>query len=86
MTVLVGSEISALLEEAQKRGLLGAKDRQMGGRFPSALVEAAQAATGITEATDLLTYALVKVAFEDNYGRKLLELAGTVPPGTFGEY
>ena len=86
MTVLVAPEMTALLEEAQKRGLLGAKDRQMGGRFPTALVEAAQAATSITEPTDLLTYALVKVAFEDNYGRKLLELKGTVPPGTFGEY
>jgi hypothetical protein len=79
-------EATALLEEARKRGLLGAKDRQLGGRFPSALVEAAQAATGITEVTDLLTYALARVAFEDNYGRKLLELEGTVPPGTFDEY
>jgi len=83
---LAAPEIPALLEAALKRGLLGTRDRQLGGQFPSALVEAAQAATGITEATDLLTYALVKVAFEDNYGRKLLELAGTVPPGTFGEY
>jgi len=74
---------ASLLAAAGQRGLLGVKDRQMGGRFPSALVEAAQKASGIHEPTELLTYALAKVAFEDNYGEKLLELEGTVPRGTF---
>lgn len=84
-TVLAAAEIEALLKAASARGLLGTKDRQMGGRFPTALVEAAQRASGITEPTDLLTYALVRVAFEDNYGEKLLALEGSVPRGTFIE-
>jgi hypothetical protein len=79
------AEINSILNAAQARGLLGAKDRQMGGRFPAALVDAAQKASGITEPTDLLTYALVRVAFEDNYGEKLLTLEGSVPRGTFVE-
>ena len=74
---------ASLLAAAEQRGLLGVKDRQMGGRFASALVEAAQKASGIHAPTELLTYALAKVAFEDNYGEKLLELEGTVPRGTF---
>jgi hypothetical protein len=74
-----------ILNAAATRGLLGAKDRPMGGRFPSALIEAAQKASGITEPTELLTYALAKVAFEDNYGEQLLALEGTVPRGTFVE-
>lgn len=75
----------SILQAAQAEGWLGAKDRQLGGRFPSALIQAAQAASGITETTELLTYALAKVAFEDNYGAKLLALEGTVPRGTFIE-
>ncbi len=80
---LQSAEISAMLRIAGTRGLLGPKDRQMGGRFPTALVDAAQRASGITEPTDLLTYALVRVAFEDSYGEKLLALEGSVPRGTF---
>ena len=72
-----------ILDAARERGWMGSKDRPMSGRFPSALVEAAQKASGITETTDLLTYALAKVAFEDSYGDKLLALEGTVPRGTF---
>jgi hypothetical protein len=79
------AEIRAMLKAAEARGLLGAKDRQMGGRFPTALVDAAQRASGITEPADLLTYALVRVALEDNYGEKLLTLEGSVPRGTFFE-
>ena len=78
-------EIPDLLKQARQSGLLGARDRQMGGRFPSALIEAAQKASGFSEPTELLTYALAKVAFEDNYGEALLSLEGTVPRGTFPE-
>jgi hypothetical protein len=85
LTVLQAAEVRAMFKAAEARGLLGAKDRQMGGRFPTALVDAAQRASGIAEPTDLLTYALMRVAFEDNYGEKLLTLEGSVPRGTFIE-
>lgn len=81
----LAAQVEAVLKAAKDSGLMGAKDRQMGGRFPSALVEAAQKASGLTEPTELLTFALAKVAFEDNYGEKLLTLEGTVPRGTFVE-
>ncbi len=85
LAVLRAAEIRSILKAAETDGLLGAKDRQMGGRFPTALVDAAQRASGITEPTELLTYALVRVAFEDTYGEKLLTLEGSVPRGTFIE-
>lgn len=72
-----------LVQAAEERGLLGAKDRQMGGRFSEALVEEAKRVSGITENTDLLTYALIKVALEDDFGERLLRRKGRVPKGTF---
>jgi hypothetical protein len=74
---------TALLRAAEERGLLGAKDRQMGGRFSEALVEQAKRVSGVTENTDLLTYALIKVALEDDFGERLLRRKGKVPKGTF---
>jgi len=72
-----------LLQAAEERGLLRAKDRHMGGRFSEALVEAAKRVSGITENTDLLTYALIKVALEDDFGERLLRRKARVPKGTF---
>jgi hypothetical protein len=83
--LLEPAEREELLKQAHQSGLMGARDRQMGGRFPSALIEAAQKASGFSEPTELLTYALAKVAFEDNFGEALLTLEGTVPRGTFPE-
>jgi hypothetical protein len=74
---------AAILRAAEARGLLGSKDRHLGGRFSDTLVEAAKRASGITENTDLLTYALVKVALEDDFGERLLARKGRVPKGTF---
>ena len=74
---------AAMIRAAEERGLLGSKDRQMGGRFSEALVEAARRVSGITENTDLLTYALVKVALEDDFGERMLARKGKVPKGTF---
>ena len=71
-----------LVQAAEERGLLGAKDRQMGGRFSEALVEEAKRVSGIAENTDLLTYALIKVALEDDFGERLLRRKGGVPKGT----
>jgi hypothetical protein len=72
-----------LVQAAEERGLLGSKDRQMGGRFSEALVEEAKRVSGITENTDLLTYALIKVALEDDFGERLVWRKARVPKGTF---
>ena len=68
-----------MLAAVRDEGLLGAKDRTIGGRVPTPLVEAAKARSGIQSDSELLLYALSKVALEDDYGRKLLALKGTIP-------
>lgn len=78
-----GERRTAILRAAEERGLLGSRDRQMAGRFPHPLVEAAKRVSGISENTDLLTYALIKVALEDDFGERLLTRKGQVPRGTF---
>lgn len=74
---------AAAIRAAEERGLLGSKDRQLGGRFSDALIEEAKRVSGITEHTDLLTYALIKVVLEDDFGERLLARKGKVPKRTF---
>jgi len=64
---------------ADRQGLIGAKDKTIGGRVPSVLVEAAKARTGIQSDSELLLYALSKVALEDDFGSQLLARKGSVP-------
>jgi hypothetical protein len=73
---------AAVIRAAEERGLLGSKDRQLGGRFSDALIDEAKRVSGITENTDLLTYALIKVALEDDFAEKLLSRKGGIPKGT----
>ncbi len=73
---------ATMIRAAEARALLGAKDRQLGGRFPGALVEEAKRVTGIPGNTDLLTYALIKVALEEGCGERSLAHRGKVPKGT----
>lgn len=71
-----------IMKAAEDAGLLGTKGTQLGGRFPGALVEEARRITGIAETTELLTYALAKVALEDDFGERLVKRKGSVPKGT----
>jgi hypothetical protein len=68
-----------LLATAREHGLIGTKDRTIGGRVPTALVEAAKARSGVQSDSELLLYALSKVALEDDFGARLLALKGGVP-------
>jgi hypothetical protein len=68
-----------VLVTAREEGLLGARDRTIGGRVPSPLVEAAKARSGIESDSELLLYALSKVAIEDDFGRKLIGRKGRLP-------
>lgn len=70
-----------LLAAARVEGLLGRKDKAIGGRLPSPLIEAAKARSGIQSDSELLLYALSKVALEDDFGAKLLTRKGKVPKG-----
>jgi hypothetical protein len=73
---------AAFIQAAKDRGLLGSKERQVGGRFSDALIEEAKRVSGISENTDLLTYALVRVALEDDFGERLLARKGRIPKGS----
>lgn len=74
-----------VLKEASSRGLLGAKGKPQGGRLYENLVEEAKRVSGIENTTQLLNYALAKVAVEDDFGQKLLARKGRVPRGTFSD-
>jgi len=78
-----GDHRALVLQAARENGLLGPKQRTMGGRFPEALIQQAKRVSGISESTDLLTYALIKLALEDDFGEQLLARKGSVPKGTF---
>ena len=65
---------------AEQNGFLGAqKDGRITGRVSRTLIEAAKARTHLVSDTELVTYALAKVALEDDFGETLLSLKGTVP-------
>ena len=70
---------ASVLAAARRQGLIGARDKTIGGRVPSALVEAAKARSGIQSDSELLLYALSKVALEDDFGPRLLALKGSIP-------
>ncbi len=55
----------------------GKKEKRLSWRANGRLIEAAQQKSGL-EGSDLIEYALAKVALEDDYAEKLLALRGTV--------
>jgi len=77
--------ITSVVEEARRRGLLGGETKPIGGRIELALIEEAKRVSGLSGTTELLVYALTKVAVEDDFGERLLARKGRVPKGTFGE-
>lgn len=66
------------LTTAQSAGLLGEKDGRIASRVPQRLVQAAKDRSGIQSDTDLIEYALAKVALEDDFGERLLAHKGSV--------
>jgi hypothetical protein len=70
----------AILSAATVAGYLrGEKTERIGGRVTRKLLAAAKAKSGMTSQTELLEYALSKIAIEDDYGETLLSMKGTVP-------
>ena len=69
-----------IMDAAAQNGWLGPeKDGRITGRVPRALIEAARAKAPVASDTELVTYALAKVALEDDFGEVLLSLRGSVP-------
>ena len=67
-----------VIDTARQLGLLGGENGRIGGRVRRELVAAAKAKSGIESDTELLEYALAKVALEDDFGAKLVASKGRV--------
>jgi hypothetical protein len=70
----------AVLETVKVAGLLDGVRGRIAGRIRKRLVKAAKARSGIKSDTDLLEYALARVALEDDFGQKLMAREGRLPP------
>ena len=68
-----------VIDTARRLGLLGGEHGRIGGRVRRDLVAAAKQRSGIASDTELLEYALAKVALEDDFGAKLVARAGRLP-------
>jgi hypothetical protein len=64
---------------AAEAGLLSGGRSAVGARLPQPLIEAAKARTGLTSTTEVVEYALAKVALEDDFGAKLVARKGRIP-------
>lgn len=71
----------AALKAAEEEGLLGPRDGTIGGRVPTKLLERAKQRSGAESTSELLLYALTKVALEDDFGPRLVARKGRVPRG-----
>jgi len=69
----------SVVAAAKDAGLLSGDNSHVGARLPRRLVDEAKARSGITSTTDLVEYALAKVALEDNFGAKLDARKGSIP-------
>ncbi len=76
----VALRVHSVMRAADQAGILGEKSHRIGGRISPALVEQAKKQTGIEADSDLIEFALASIALDDNFGRVLREVDGTVSP------
>jgi hypothetical protein len=69
---------TAVLKTAKDAGLLAGESGRIAGRIRKHLVAAAKARSGIKSDTELLEYALARVALEDDFVPKLFAREGRV--------
>ena len=69
----------AVIATVKDAGLLTGARGRIAGRIRKQLVKAAKARSGIKSDTELLEYALARVALEDDFGQKLITRKGRVP-------
>jgi hypothetical protein len=78
--VVSKARFEAVMQAAEKSGLLNEKGGRIGGRVSPALVRQAKRQTGIETDTDLIEFALATVALEDNFADVFKESRGKVDP------
>jgi hypothetical protein len=71
----------AVMDTARQLGLLDGENGRIGGRLRRNLVAVAKQKSGIASDTELLEYALAKVAIEDDFGANLIRRKGRVAKG-----
>lgn len=70
--------VKAILAAAAARGLMrGTKGKQLSGRVHESLFEEAALKSGL-RGSELIDYALAKVAIEDDFAERLLDREGTI--------
>jgi hypothetical protein len=78
--VVSKARFEAVMQAAEKCGLLNEKGGRIGGRVSLALVRQAKRQTGIETDTDLIEFALATVALDDNFADVFKESRGKVDP------
>lgn len=76
---LVQQRHGRVMASAEEAGLLEGVRSPIGARVPRPLLDAAREKTGLTSTTDIVEYALAKLALEDDFGAKLVARKGRVP-------
>jgi hypothetical protein len=74
------ARVEAVMQAAERTGLLGEKSGRIAGRVSPALIEQAKRRTGIEADTDLIAFALASVALEDDFAAAFRESRGKVDP------
>jgi hypothetical protein len=72
------ARFEAVMQAAERSGLLREKSGRIGGRVSPALVEQAKRQTGIEADTDLIAFALATIALEDDFAQTFKESRGKV--------
>lgn len=67
----------SVVAAATAAGLLEGKNCRLGARVPKRLIAIAKERSRIDSTTDLIEYALAKVALEDDFGGKLMARNGS---------
>jgi hypothetical protein len=74
------ARIEAVMNAAERSGLLKEKGGRIAGRVSAALVAQAKRRTGIQADTELIAFALANVALEDNFAEAFRKMRGKVDP------
>lgn len=74
------NRITTVMTAAAKAGLLEGRQRRIGARINTKLVDEAKAQTGIGSDTDLIRYALACLALEDRFAEAFKAVRGSVDP------
>jgi hypothetical protein len=71
---------SLVMRHAEIEGLVGGeKGARIGGRVSRRLLQAAKDSSGVRSDSELIEYALARVALEDDFGDRLFRHEGKVP-------